>query len=454
MRLQLGVIFAAVLSVFACGPLEQEPDQLGTIEDELGEDLEAPLALEEPLSPEELQDALAEAEPAPEPEDDLTDAASDVDVPEEATAAALAAEPELAEAALAVVAPPRFQTVFNDPFGTTGARMAVENALVRLIDLAAPGSEIRGSWYHFARGRVGAALLRAGQQRKVKIWLALDREALNAEAKKALGPISTVLCDKRNDSVGGRRGEACLGSHINHNKFATFSALTDGSKNVVWQSSANITGFSMHQNAVIVRGNTALYNTYVDYFADLRGNPRTPKLGYNRTFDAKSGVRVYFSPNSKTDYILGALGNVHCPKSGAKGAVRVAMSFFTGDRGIQIARKLGSLRKDGCGVEVLIGDDKDHDRVSTGVRKALDKYNVPTRNYAMSAGHAGIHSKYMLIDAPYGAGKTRAQIVFTGSHNYQPTALRNNDETLMRVVDKGVYDAFLKDYARIRTHTR
>jgi len=43
-----------------------------------------------------------------------------------------------------------------------------------------------------------------------------------------------------------------------------------------------------------------------------------------------------------------------------------------------------------------------------------------------------------------------ATLVFTGSHNYTGAALRDNDETFLRVDDAAVFDAFMANWNTIR----
>ena len=60
-----------------------------------------------------------------------------------------------------------------------------------------------------------------------------------------------------------------------HHKTFLFSELSDGSRNVVLQGSHNLTTtqLTMHNNAVIIRGDAALFaayeRTWRDLFADV-----------------------------------------------------------------------------------------------------------------------------------------------------------------------------------------
>ena len=70
--------------------------------------------------------------------------------------------------------------------------------------------------------------------------------------------------------------------------------------------------------------------------------------------------------------------------------------------------------------------------------------------YRHSGDHGvGVHSTYLLVDAPYYDGTSR-KLVWTGSHNYSYSALRRNDEVLLKIRDRGIYQAFLQNWRLMR----
>ncbi|MET7330379.1 phospholipase D-like domain-containing protein [Nonomuraea sp. NPDC005650] len=60
-----------------------------------------------------------------------------------------------------------------------------------------------------------------------------------------------------------------------------------------------------------------------------------------------------------------------------------------------------------------------------------------------------VHSKYLLIEGSYD-GDRDAHRVFTGSHNYNETSLRRNDETLLRLNNKAIYRQYVANFERMR----
>ncbi|MDR8412375.1 phospholipase D family protein [Nonomuraea sp. 3-1Str] len=60
-----------------------------------------------------------------------------------------------------------------------------------------------------------------------------------------------------------------------------------------------------------------------------------------------------------------------------------------------------------------------------------------------------VHSKYLLVEGSFD-GDRDARWVFTGSHNYNETSLRRNDETLLRLNDRRVYRQYVDNFKRMR----
>lgn len=60
-------------------------------------------------------------------------------------------------------------------------------------------------------------------------------------------------------------------------------------------------------------------------------------------------------------------------------------------------------------------------------------------------GGSDSHTKYLLVEGTYYGGVNK-KIVFTGSHTYTTTALRYNDETLLKYEDATVFDAYVKNF--------
>jgi phosphatidylserine/phosphatidylglycerophosphate/cardiolipin synthase-like enzyme len=137
------------------------------------------------------------------------------------------------------------------------------------------------------------------------------------------------------------------------------------------------------------------------------------------------------------------LGNVRCD---ASARIRVAMAFFTNARR-EVAQALASRAREGCDVRAVVGDASI--QIGSAVRSNLTAGGVALTPYPTRSGW-DLHSKYMLIDAPYAGSTAHRRLVFTGSHNWTGPALRSNDETLLRVEDDAVFEAYLADWRHVR----
>jgi hypothetical protein len=237
----------------------------------------------------------------------------------------------------------------------------------------------------------------------------------------------------------GQATGACIGSNINHNQFFLFSELADGSKNVVVQASANFTKTQteLWNNLVIVRDDAALHAGYLQYWTDLKAQKLNPN--YYTVVDGTSNVRAYFFPRESGDTVGGVLDNANCPGTN----LRLAMAIFTTGRQ-NIADKLVSLKKAGCSVEAVLGTGAAPEIIST-----LESGGVNVLPFEAVTGES-VHSKYLLIDGTYNGAADR-KLVWTGSHNYSDNALRDNDETLLKVDDAAVFDAFLDNWLKLKT---
>ena len=348
---------------------------------------------------------------------------------------------------------PRFSAVFSRRSLDNQPDAAIEDLLVALIDRAVAGSRIRVAVYTFTRGRVTEALVRAAQ-RSVDVRVLLDGQVRAtvddpndgtgvteaASLIVGLGRSRVTLCRAP--------GSACLGVGIMHHKTYLFSDVGGGSRNVVVQASHNLTEGQMHRhnNAVIIRGDSQLFAGYERTFEQQRRD--VVQLDYYRTADGNFPARAYFFPRPTGDTAVSVIDNVSC--AGAA-RIRVAMAFFTNAR-LEVARALARRQRAGCDVQAVIGDDSI--RVGRTVLRTLRDNGVRVTLYPRRPGNWGLHSKYLLIDARYNGSAAHRRLVFTGSHNWTGSALRENDETMVRVDDGAVFDGFMADWGHVRDSAR
>ncbi|MFJ3788638.1 phospholipase D-like domain-containing protein [Kitasatospora sp. NPDC090091] len=386
----------------------------------------------------------------------------------------------------AVDEPVALAATFNDPAGSGAAQDAIRNQLISLVNRTPAGAEINGSIYLFTDGGVSSALI-AAKQRGVKVKVIVDGDAVpdfepGSNPPKATGSEYSALaapaalgtdlaadswvlaCPSTRGCIGNRVLSASDDGAINHNKFFLFSrvGVTD---NVVFQTSANLTTSqrkNLFNNAVTVPdGGSGLYSAYRAYWQDLATNGasgaglatyyRTQQSGPYKTyfFPRKESAGSTYDNDASTDTVVSLLDNVDC----AGGATRIRIGMYAFTR-VQVADKLVALKQAGCGVELLHNGESGN--LGSAVQDALTgRLDLAARcqgsaaNGDGTARTIGIHSKYLLIEGTY-LGSANRKVVFTGSHNYTFPNLRSHDETLLKIDDAGVYDAFRANFEKIK----
>ncbi|GAA2470542.1 hypothetical protein GCM10010406_02640 [Streptomyces thermolineatus] len=361
--------------------------------------------------------------------------------------------------------------LFNNPLSSVRSEQtAIRDHIVDLIEAADPGSTIRMSVYHLWSGTVAQALADAhtDPMRAVDVQVVLDETSRSSSyADGSYGVLADAL---GTDTAQGSfvtlcpTGRSCLGdpadSGINHNKFALFSSVADGSmREVVVQTSSNLTPSSydkLWNSAITVAGNFTLYTAYANYF-DKQVAKDYANWSYSST--SAGAHKVYFFPRAgtgtSTDTIVGVLDNVQCTWSDSTGSHRTAIrvGMFTLTR-TGVANKLVSLRQAGCTVDIVYGtagpsawDILDAD---SGIQKRCYDHDDDGDEGAASSPtpRMTIHSKYLLVDGWY-AGE-RDKVLWTGSANYTTPGLRYNDETIMKIDDDAVYAAYLSNFNAVR----
>jgi hypothetical protein len=365
--------------------------------------------------------------------------------------------------------------VFNDPNDPVKMR-AVSNKFKALIGAADAGSWVRIVMFEFHDATIKDAL-KAAKQRGVNVQIIADYESrryangtvndtwtqlVNLFGTNKSAPSWVMTCPMNS---------ACIGSgDIMHNKFALFSS--SGGKKVVFQSSSNLYrgsvggGDGNWNNAVAIVGDVGrtagaggpatLYDSYFRYFGDLKNLRRTNNQydKYQDSGNEYGKFKPYYFPRSgtdaSTDTIMSVLKNVDCTRrdnattgtSMHQTIVRVAMAYFTRR---EIADKLQSMDNAGCYVEVVYRKDSVGDYVDRVLDDQTGPYNGIRSWYFQDAEANSLHSKYLAIEGNY-VGAKDMKLVWTGSHNYTYPALRGNDETLLRIFDNDVHDAFRQNF--------
>jgi phosphatidylserine/phosphatidylglycerophosphate/cardiolipin synthase-like enzyme len=161
-------------------------------------------------------------------------------------------------------------------------------------------------------------------------------------------------------------------------------------------------------------------NTYPDNDFYVASAPR----GYFGS--SASHVQVYASPEQTTDLVVNRLNYLDADDSCR---VRVLEASITSGR-MAVVNKLVSLHQQGCHTWVDVGS------IDAQPLSALKAADIPVHT-------SPVHDKAIIIYGRYAGSTADRTLVFTGSHNLTASALRYNDEILVKVEDsQAMYDAF------------
>jgi hypothetical protein len=382
-------------------------------------------------------------------------------------------------AAPAAAVPPSAEVLFNDPTGSPAAQHRIADHIRRAIDATPAGGTIRMAAYSFDLPGIADALRRACTQRQVAVQVVLNDNFVSAPARRLrslVGPDAATGTGACEGSTGaGTAGaeasfvkvchSSCrLGDRGNqHMKIYLFSS-TDGQPHVVMLGSANLTGYAagVHWNDLVTfTGSEQLYDDYSRVFAELAAD----RLVESPAVDMAHGdVTTYVVPGRpatpEDDAVAQRLAKVGCeamPGTGEAGrtVVRVSMYGWQGHRGLDLARRMAALRRQGCRVQALVsaaGPDVVETLLEAGVRvrsASLDVDGNLATGFEDSGWEHFVHEKWMSVDGTWDGSATQA--VWTGSENWSDVSLLN-DELVVMVPRAEVHDAYAEHFGHVWKH--
>ncbi|HET6740839.1 MAG TPA: phospholipase D-like domain-containing protein [Kribbella sp.] len=335
---------------------------------------------------------------------------------------------------------------FNDPVDHNGQDITQLNKMIALFNGAPAGSEIRIALYSITANIVYDAI-KAAVDRGVHVYVVHNGEDKNSTddspaALAALLGANHHWCDHGSSTLA--YGGGCLsnsGTGLMHAKYMLFSQTKDATGAakswVTWFGSPNMTyasGANLFNNSFTIYGDKTLY----DNFYNQQWLPQWQEKTYagNDFYDAAtprgyfgsaaSHVQVYSSPEQNTDLVANRLGYIDAD---ADCRIRV-MEASINDTRSAVVDKLISLHDAGCKVWVDVG--------------AIQSASLSKLKSAGIGVHQSpVHDKTIIVSARYAGSAAVRPLVFTGSHNLTASALRYNDELLVKVEDsQPMYDAF------------
>lgn len=340
------------------------------------------------------------------------------------------------------------QVHFNDPTGRPARQFALVRRIDDAIGSARPGATVRLAAYSLAMPSTARALVEAHRE-GAAVQVVVDGHTrrwgavrtLVRELGTATGADSFVKLCRR--SCRGHRG-------VQHIKFVSVSDSSRG-PGLVLVGSLNLTRYSSKRqwNDLYSVTDTAVHDQLATVFGQLVEDRPRGRLSLPRT---RAGFATDVSPHPRAagrrDPLVQRLRAVRCRGAavtagrGGRTVVRIAMHAWNGDRGIDLARHVVRLGRQGCDVRVLYG--KGTGRV---VKRMLrETPHVRARDSGARTGRR-VHHKMMLVSGAHG-GRPDANYVWTGSHNWSDASLRN-DELMLRVGGRDLVDAYLANFRRI-----
>jgi hypothetical protein len=355
----------------------------------------------------------------------------------------------------------QYRTYFEDP-GPDGTSQdtSLEGRAIALIDAVPPGERITFTFRDMNRNGPVNALSRA-VDRGVAVDGVIDGQerprVVVQNLLRKLGPDHFVICGTLEPLWYSCIARApAFQPSLQHNKFMTFSKLTDGRENVVLQPSANWltpSQFYAYNDMVEIAGDKRLYDAYTQYVFDLKA--QVPSTDHYFVATGDDGMNTIFpaprpQPDPFTnDTIAEQLDLIDCSEgggAGGRGKIRIATLVFERERRV-ILDRLAELHRAGCDIEiVLTSADPD-------ILAGLVSAGIPVHAFFRQKGDRPaatiVHDKFWIVDARNRVTGMRTKTVYAGSSNWRADE-QYSDDVLLRIVNDGVYDHYAGYWSLIR----
>ena len=349
---------------------------------------------------------------------------------------------------------------FNDPKAGVHAKFKLVNRIDRAVANTPRDGTIRIATYLMDR-RQSVDKLLAAHRRGVNVRVILDREIASAPSRRLVRELGSrpknrswaIFC---RNSCRGSRGQM-------HSKFFMFSRV-GRSHRVVMVGSGNLNNGAANlgwNDLFTITGKRAIYNRYARMHTRMsRDDPVRAKRRYQTHEVGRFQSKFLPNPAARrsNDPVYVAMKRIHC--KGVRGdagrynrtAVNVSMFWWSGERGIYLARRLLQLQREGCRVSVTYGAPGR--RVAQMLKKAARQGRIALYDSRRDRNRNGVvdlrvHTKYMLVNGHYGRDHSTWK-VFTGSANWVHGSLAGGDEVMLRVTSRPAYVRYIDHYDHVR----
>jgi len=137
---------------------------------------------------------------------------------------------------------------------------------------------------------------------------------------------------------------------------------------------------------------------------------------------------------------------------GGRTAINVSMFYWGKTRGVQLARRLIELDRQGCIVTIIYGAPTRD--VSTILRGSAKRGGITLYDSRYDRNDDGqvdlrTHAKYLLINGNYGGDRSAWQVT-TGSQNWSGGSLKGGDEVTVTIRSRFAYSQYMKNFNVVR----
>jgi len=368
----------------------------------------------------------------------------------------------------------------NRPAGKKGRDTRWQGFLLDAFRCAAKETIVLGAIYRWDLEEFSEKLNEIREDRNLSLRICAGRDP---DRSDTYYPIPSAVKKAFKDFDGGGIFECDPAGMMNHNKFFVFEkfkfdkfsemhqALGEIPENspALYISSSNIShnDNNKHNTFVIVPINAAIKKAFGEYYEDLNreyliaatcryGTVRSPSSSRNRYRKVSSDrVKVYFFPRTTgIDTIEGVVDNIRAvPTTDSRAVVNpsseiriVVPRWF--NRRVGIAYGLKKLAGKGVDCRVITRCKKKH--LGKKVKTALE--GIREHRFQNTGKGVNIHSKYILIDAPYkdGDSYTMQKLIWVGSANLSPAAIDRHWEVIIKIKnEEQMFEAFKKNYQNL-----
>lgn len=345
---------------------------------------------------------------------------------------------------------------FARPQESGGVDHTLLYRLKAMIDGCPPGETIRTTIYSLTVLYMKDALI-AAKNRGCTVYVMHNgaQKGLTVPEQLAAGIGTTHHWS----GEGQTDDNGCLGDGPGtdcHVKLMLFTKTTDPygvlRSNVVWWGSSNMSfasGSNQANDGMAVYGDQTLYdNVRINYWAKLWDEiPAAGNDFYKGTLangkipsgiDAE--VTFYCSPEQQVDLWVERLSETRF--DGGNPEIYLSIDKIHFSR-VAVADELIRLRGLGAHVQVIGGN-------------GTDEFEDSMRSRLIAGGvfikDAPIHDKLVIVNSAYGNSNVRRKVVFGGSHNLTLSALKDNDEVIVKMFNSDVYDACKAHHDYLWTH--